>query len=72
MAYLRLQNPYIDETIKVKEDCKRISGILEWIEHGNMEFLQLHQIEPEDRMITISPKNFAKIDFYDEKDEEVD
>lgn len=70
MAYLRLQNPYMDETIKVKEDCKRISDILKWIEEGNMEFLQLHQIEPEDRMITISPKNFAKIDFYDKEEVE--
>lgn len=70
MAYLRLQNPYMDETIKVKEDCKRISDILKWIEEGNMEFLQLHQIEPEDRMTTISPKNFAKIDFYDKEEVE--
>lgn len=65
MTKIRLQNPYMDETIKVKEDCKRILDMLEWIEQGNMEFLQLHQIEPEDRMITISPKNVAKIDYYE-------
>nr|UWF89258.1 MAG: hypothetical protein [Bacteriophage sp.] len=65
MTKIRLQNPYMDETIKVKEDRKRILDMLEWIEQGNMEFLQLHQIEPEDRMITISPKNVAKIDYYE-------
>lgn len=68
MANLRLQNPYFDQTIKVKEDCKRIYDMLGWIEQGNMQFLQLQQIEPEDRMITISPKNFAKIDYYEDED----
>lgn len=70
MTEIRLQNPYMDETIKVKENCERISDMLEWIEQGNMQFLQLHQIEPEDRMITISPKNFAKIDYYEAKETE--
>lgn len=70
MTNIRLQNPYVDETIKVKEDCKRISDMLGWIEQGNMKFLQLHQTEPEDRMITISPKNFAKIDYYEEEVED--
>lgn len=68
MANLRLQNPYFDQTIKVKEDCKRIEDMLEWVEQGNMQFLQLQQIEPENRMITISPKNFAKIDYYEDED----
>lgn len=68
MANLRLQNPYFDQTIKVKEDCKRIYDMLGWIEQGNMQFLQLQQIEPEDRMITISPKNFSKIDYYEDED----
>lgn len=68
MAILRLQNPHTIETIKVEESCKRISDMLEWIEQGNMQFLQLHQIEPEERMITISPKNFAKIDYYEDKE----
>lgn len=68
MAYLRLQNPYFDEEIKIKEDCKHISDVLGYIEQGNMDFLQLHQIEPEDRLITISPKNFAKIDFCDDEE----
>lgn len=70
MAEIRLQNPYMDETIKVKEDCKRISDMLQWLEVGNIQYLQLHQIEPEDRMITISPKNFAKIDYYEEEVED--
>lgn len=71
MTEIRLQNPYMDETIKVKESCKRISDMLEWIELGNMQFLQLQQIEPEERMITISPKNFAKIDYYEAKETEL-
>ncbi len=70
MTEIRLQNPYMDETIKVKEDCKRIRDMLGWIEQGNMEYLLLQQIEPEERMITISPKNFAKIDYYEAKETE--
>lgn len=68
MANLRLQNPYMDETIKVKEDCSHIEDVLEWIDQGIMQFLQLYQIEPEERMITISPKNFAKIDYYEDEE----
>lgn len=71
MAEIRLQNPYMDQTIKVKEDCERIRDMLGWIEQGNMQFLQLQQIEPEERMITISPKNFAKIDYYEAKETEL-
>lgn len=70
MTNIRLQNPYMDETIKVKEDCKRIFDMLRWIEQGNLGFLILNQIEPEDRMITISPKNFAKIDYYEAEEVE--
>ncbi len=70
MTNIRLQNPYMDETIKVKEDYKRILDILEWIERGNMNYLCLQQIEPEERVITISPKNFAKIDYYEEEVED--
>lgn len=65
MTNIRLQNPYTDETIKVKEDYKYILNMLKWIERGNIEYLCLQQIEPEERMITISPKNFAKIDYYE-------
>ncbi len=70
MTNIRLQNPYMDETIKVEEDYKRILDILQWIEEGNMDYLQLQQIEPEKRIITISPKNFAKIDYYEAEEVE--
>lgn len=70
MTNIRLQNPYMDETIKVKEDYKLILDMLEWIERGNMNYLCLQQIEPEERIITISPKNFAKIDYYEEEVED--
>lgn len=65
MTNIRLQNPYMDEIIKVKEDYERILKMLGWLEHGNIDYLQLHQIEPEERLITINPKNFAKVDFYE-------
>lgn len=68
MANLRLQNPYFDKTIKVKEGYKRISDMLGWIEQGNLGFLVLNQIEPKVRMITINPKNFAKIDYYEDEE----
>ena len=68
MTELRLQNPYHDETIKVKESLDRILSMLDWFEHGNIQFLTLHQIEPEETVITISPKNFAKIDYYELKE----
>ena len=35
-----------------------------------MDAMRLHQIEPEKRVITISPKNFAKIDYYEEEVED--
>ncbi|ARU13984.1 hypothetical protein PP242_gp43 [Streptococcus phage P7602] len=70
MTIIRLQNPYMDETIKVEEDYKRILDILKWIEEGNMDYLQLQQIEPKKRIITISPKNFAKIDYYESEEVE--
>ncbi|MDU2712376.1 MAG: hypothetical protein E7C30_01070 [Streptococcus salivarius] len=70
MTNIRLQNPYMDETIKVKENLKRILDMLEWLEVGNIQCLQLQQIEPEKRVITISPKNFAKIDYYEAEEVE--
>ena len=70
MTNIRLQNPYIDEIIKVKEDYERILKMLGWLEHGNIDYLQLHQIEPTETIITINPKHFAKIEFY--KVEEVE
>lgn len=70
MTKIRLQNPYMDQTITVKEDRKRILDMLEWLEVGNIQCLQLQQIEPEKRVITISPKNFAKIDYYEAEEVE--
>lgn len=70
MTKIRLQNPYMDETIKVKEDYKYILSMLKWIEQGNVNYLYLQQLEPEKRVITISPKNFAKIDYYEEEVED--
>ena len=69
MTNIRLQNPYMDETIKVREEYKQILKMLEWLGQGNIDCLQLIQIEPEERMITINPRHFAKVDFYE--DEEV-
>ena len=60
----------MDETIKVKEDRKHILDMLDLLEVGNIQCLQLQQIEPEKRVITISPKNFAKIDYYEEEAED--
>ena len=65
MTNIRLQNPYSDETIKVKESCKHILNRIEELNFGHICCVQLHQIEPEERLITINPKNFAKIDFYE-------
>lgn len=70
MTEIRLQNPYMDETIKVKEGYKLIRDMLEWLGRGNIDYLQLQQIEPEGRIITISPKNFAKIDYYEAEEVE--
>ena len=67
MTEIRLQNPYVDETIKVRESFGQIAKMLEWHARGNIDYLQLLQFEPEERMITINPKHFAKIDFKTEE-----
>lgn len=69
MARIVLKNPYFEEEIKVKESMKQIKGCLDNLDYGNISFMQLQQIEPIETIITISPKNFAKIEFYE--DEEV-
>lgn len=69
MAKIRLQNPYMDETIKVRESYTQIAKMLEWLARGNIDYLQLIQIEPEERMITINQKNFAKVDFYEDEED---
>lgn len=70
MTEIRLQNPYVDETIKVRESFGQIAKMLEWHARGNIDYLKLIQFEPEERMITINPKHFAKIDFKTEEVEE--
>ena len=59
----------MDETIKVRENYTQIAKMLEWLARGNIDYLQLIQIEPEERMITINPKNFAKVDFYEDEED---
>lgn len=68
MARIVLKNPYFEEEMKVKESLEYICYKLKDLDYGNIGYIQLHQIEPEERLITINPKNFAKVDFY--KDEE--
>lgn len=70
MTEIRLQNPYVDDTIKVRESYGQIAKMLEWLARGNIDYLQLIQVEPEERMITINPKHFAKIEFKTEEVEE--
>ena len=67
MARLVLKNPYFEEEIKVKESCKRISELFGYMEHGNIEFLTLQQVEPTETLITVNPKHFAKIEYYEEE-----
>lgn len=66
MTRILLRNPNFEEEIKVKEDYRHILNMLEWLERGNIDYLHLQQIEPNETIITISPKNFAKIEFYEE------
>lgn len=68
MAKIVLKNPYFEEEIKVKEDIKQIKGYLHNLDYGNISFMQLQQIEPTETIITINPKNFAKIEFYEEEE----
>ena len=69
MAKIVLKNPYFEEEIKVKESCERIADMLNWMETGNLNYLILQQIEPRENIITINPKNFAKIEFYEEAED---
>lgn len=67
MTKIGLQNPYEDVEIKVKEDYNLVLQMLEWLERGNIRYLQLHQIEPKEIIVTINPRHFAKIEFYEEE-----
>ena len=44
MTEIRLQNPYVDEVIKVREDYTRIAKMLEYLGQGNIDYLELIQI----------------------------
>lgn len=68
MTRIVLKNPYFEEEIKVKESIKQIKGCLENLDYGNISFMQLQQIEPTETIITINPKNFAKVEFYEEEE----
>ena len=68
MTRIVLKNPYFEEEIKVKENCELIADMLGWIERGNINYLQLQQIEPTETIITINPKHFAKVEFYEDKE----
>lgn len=70
MARIVLKNPYFEEEIKVKESMKQIKGCLDNLDYGNISFMQLQQIEPTENIITISPKNFAKVDYYEDEEME--
>ena len=67
-ASIILKNPYFEEEIKVKESYKHITDMLGWLEVGNIQCLKLQQIEPTETMITLHPKHFGKIEFYEEED----
>lgn len=68
MTKIVLKNPCFEEEIKVKEDYGHVLNMLEWLERGNINYLHLRQIEPTETIITINPKNFAKIEFYEEEE----
>lgn len=40
--------------------------MLHYMETGNMQYLTLQQIEPTECLVIINPKNFAKVEFYEE------
>ncbi|EID19817.1 hypothetical protein [Streptococcus anginosus] len=70
MAKLVLKNPYFEEEITVREDCTYFEHSLDNLNYGHVNCIQLHQIEPNEALITINPKNFAKIEIYDDKEVE--
>lgn len=71
MGKLVLKNPYFEEEITVKEDHVYFKHSLDSVNFGHEQFIIFHQIEPNEALITINPKNFAKVEFYDTNDNEV-
>ena len=43
--------------------------MLNWMQQGNLDFMTLQQVKPSENIITLNPKNFAKVEIYE--DEEV-
>lgn len=68
MTRIMLKNPYFEEEITVNETLSCIKDMLHYMEMGNLQYLILQQLEPTETMITINPKNFAKVEFYEEGD----
>lgn len=68
MGKLVLKNPYFEEEIKVKEDRKYILNSIDNLDYGNVNCILLSQVEPVETVITISPKQFAKIEIYEEEE----
>lgn len=68
MGKLVLKNPYFEEEITVKEDRTYFEHSLDNLDYGNVQCIRFHQIEPDNALITINPKNFSKVEFYEEND----
>ena len=58
---LKLNNPYYDEKVRVVENYDDVKKRLENIRDGNTDFLFLNN--QNGNIVTISPKNIAKIEF---------
>lgn len=66
MTKIILKNPYFEEEIKVKEERKYILDSIDNLDYGNVNCILLSQVEPVEATITISPKQFAKIEIYED------
>lgn len=68
MTRIVLKNPYFEEEIKVKEDYRYVLSVLRGVEQGCVDCIHLQQIEPTETIITINPKHFAKVEFYEDEE----